>query len=128
MAPIGAFRPPPLFRGVPSWASEFLDRWLETGRKRQNSDVATLASRLRGAQPFLRSLESWERAQRQRHIQPQFALLFFVLGGCWWSRSESPGLIGICKASMAQAEGRAAKCCIHLLKFAELPEFPDNTL
>ena len=57
----------PLFRGVPSWTSEFLDRWLETGRKRQNSDVATLASRLRGVEPFLRSLAPWERAQRQRH-------------------------------------------------------------
>ena len=29
---------------------------------------------------------------------------------------------------MTQAEGRAAKCCIHLLKFARLSEFPDDNV
>ena len=57
--------------------------------------------------------------------QPQLALPFFCP---WWFRSESPGLIGIRKASIAQAEGHAAKCCIHLLKFAELPEFPGDSV
>ena len=57
--------------------------------------------------------------------QPQLALLFCP----WWFRSGSPGLLGIRKAvSMAHAEGRAAKCCIHLLKFAGLPEFPGDSV
>ena len=40
--PMGGPFAPPLFRGVPSWTSEFLDRWLATMRKRQNSDIAAI--------------------------------------------------------------------------------------
>ena len=95
----------PLFRGVPSWTSEFLDRWLEhreeTSEFRRRHSCVTFFVALTFFTVFSTVGEG-----AAPETQPQLALLFCP----WWFRSESPGLLGIRKAvSMPQAEGRATK-------------------
>ena len=82
----------PLFRGVPSWTSEFLDRWLE--HREETSEFRRRHSRVTFfvALTFF-TVFSTVGEGAAPETQPQLALLFCP----WWFRSESPGLLDIRK-------------------------------
>ena len=82
----------PLFRGVPSWTSEFLDRWLE--HREETSEFRRRHSRVTSSwrSPFF-TVFSTVGEGAAPETQPQLALLFCP----WWFRSESPGLLDIRK-------------------------------